>query len=1270
MNELLINFVLGGFTGYITNNVAIKMLFKEYFGFGGVIEKEYEDFIENISKLIERDLINDKTLKDEITNEKFKNSLKKVIKDILLIQLPKINGNTFIYEVDGFNETKENIFKFIDSKKDAFFKEVISIYQEKKVNSLISEHQFNEIIKNLSLEIEKNKSEIENLVYDFLSTKKIEELVSNSAIYKIRDNLKQEIKNINFKEFDGDFNKVYFEFLEVVDIDEVIKKIEENLSNRYLSDFINDSDGLSQELIKRVLKILSTEEGSYLLENLILNLIDALKHINVSIFEVLNSNVENNIKYFIQEKLPDIIDNLIRFMQRNKREIERRINEDIDYVLDKGIGGKIIKFIKDIIYDDFASDKNLVGEIIKAIENYGDKAGDELSKKLLESLKKYTIGEIIEILENNGLLNPSKLARLIQVNLRELQFQKIDAIDEFLSKQIKDVLNVNLEFLKIDVLPKLFENVKEKYIYQERFKNDINKALSESIEKLKSKRLDNFISEENISADFNYSKLFNYSMLNVKIKELVEIKNIDIEYKDFIEKFENLKFNNVYTKLQKESTYEELSNLVLALITKNLKTIFENNVSSAVASELHKFSSSQIRDMVENFMGKELKPINTLGAILGSIGGGGYYASTLFVNVPYLNYATPIIYGATGIFTNHLAIEMLFKPYEKKWYLPFFSPGVVAKKKPEFATNIANFVKDDILTDEALNKSFKNYKDTLKTFLVEFIKKNNYEKIDNTLKLHADEITNYILEAFLNYLSDNSILISQIIVKKIDELDFSEYSENIAKVVSKKIYEMNFSDYLKNYLDSKELIQFTPYILKFVDENFDLFIEKVVDILDYENVKKLILKYEEEYKTFVETHDLSYFINDKVKQIIVENLNQKMLELVKNDELIDSVIEKFDRGLNPNQRLKDAFGGALDRVIDRNIDYLIEEAIRYVQSLKGIVEKGAIDNLPWGTGWALKGKVKQVIEKIFEDTVPYFLYEKKEEINQIVKKLLNYKISDLGIDGSSINKDALKHFASRIFESYEFRVSVNALSNVFVDSLLTLKLADVLKILNIRNLRQLIDIVSPILEDGLNVVQDNLEKNQNKLKIISKEFLEKILVDISKNKKLSILFEGVDISKESKTILALFKEKEKDLNYLLEDVLNGLFSKEFYSKGLLEKDLNEFIKSSLQEDREVIKDKISIFIKDLLVNLNSIVDEKTKDYLVNVLSEAIFNSLEDNIEDLIKSIDIKEVIIREINNMHPKEIEDMFNSFASSYFTKLKLYGGFGAVFGIPSIFI
>jgi len=151
MNGFLLNGLLGGVTGYITNNVAIKMLFKEYAGFGGVIEKEYKSFIENISKLIEKDLINDETLKDELNNEKFKTALKDIIKDILLIQLPKINGNLSINEIEGFEKSKEQFFKFVDDEKEGLSQEMVSIYKEKKINSFISESQFNQITKNLSV---------------------------------------------------------------------------------------------------------------------------------------------------------------------------------------------------------------------------------------------------------------------------------------------------------------------------------------------------------------------------------------------------------------------------------------------------------------------------------------------------------------------------------------------------------------------------------------------------------------------------------------------------------------------------------------------------------------------------------------------------------------------------------------------------------------------------------------------------------------------------------------------------------------------------------------------------------------------------------------------------------------------------------------------------------------------------------------------------------------------------------------------------------------
>ena len=77
---VLIQGVLGAFAGYITNTYAVNMLFKEYtpLKLGGVVKKNKEKFIDEISSLVEKDIINGNTLKDNIESDDFKEALKKV----------------------------------------------------------------------------------------------------------------------------------------------------------------------------------------------------------------------------------------------------------------------------------------------------------------------------------------------------------------------------------------------------------------------------------------------------------------------------------------------------------------------------------------------------------------------------------------------------------------------------------------------------------------------------------------------------------------------------------------------------------------------------------------------------------------------------------------------------------------------------------------------------------------------------------------------------------------------------------------------------------------------------------------------------------------------------------------------------------------------------------------------------------------------------------------------------------------------------------------
>ena len=69
----LIGGVLGGAAaGYITNDYAVKMLFKKYGPIGGVVVKEREKFSKSIGEIVERDLLNHHTIGNELKKDGFK----------------------------------------------------------------------------------------------------------------------------------------------------------------------------------------------------------------------------------------------------------------------------------------------------------------------------------------------------------------------------------------------------------------------------------------------------------------------------------------------------------------------------------------------------------------------------------------------------------------------------------------------------------------------------------------------------------------------------------------------------------------------------------------------------------------------------------------------------------------------------------------------------------------------------------------------------------------------------------------------------------------------------------------------------------------------------------------------------------------------------------------------------------------------------------------------------------------------------------------------
>ena len=105
---LILQSISGGVAGYITNKYAVNMLFKEYtpLKLGGVVKKNKEKFIDEISTLVEKDIINGKTLKEHIHGEEFKKQLDITVEEFWNSGLKEVFNDVKIKDISSFEESK------------------------------------------------------------------------------------------------------------------------------------------------------------------------------------------------------------------------------------------------------------------------------------------------------------------------------------------------------------------------------------------------------------------------------------------------------------------------------------------------------------------------------------------------------------------------------------------------------------------------------------------------------------------------------------------------------------------------------------------------------------------------------------------------------------------------------------------------------------------------------------------------------------------------------------------------------------------------------------------------------------------------------------------------------------------------------------------------------------------------------------------------------------------------------------------------------------
>ncbi|OCL26970.1 hypothetical protein U472_05650 [Orenia metallireducens] len=1378
MDYLAIVFKLlgGGVTGYITNDIAIKMLFRKYGPFGGVILETKDEFIENISELVERDIINYQTIEQELSKEEFKRIFKVTVSDILTRYLYENTDNIKWSKVPQLDKSLENINNFYDQNKEGFITKFFDILADNiLLEELLSSEQIEQLI-NLAFDISTNtlnESKVaDNLVNDIYadnSTEKLAKFISPGIFETFASNLEDNTRDFHIRvkdkfeaSIDESIDKLYLE----LNISDILVEVEDKIKVKSLAELLGeeDRDNIGNQLLLRLIEFLKSAEGKRLIYSFLEGTIELLKQIDLPILNLLSENIKDNLENFMYKQLPYLVEEGVKWIKENQLEIEELIEESVNEVLNQGSGVK--NWIKGQIkkgLGNIARRFQLIDKLLLSLKDDADvKAlSQELSNQIIDYIKENSIKDIIDYLESKDLIKIQNLVKLINRNIdRYLDQIDLRSFDGLFDISLGEIIDINLvQYFEDNIKGTLIKRFKEDFIFTLQLTKIVQGELSKQILNISQLKLEELIAKEGVEENLALAKdksisylQENREIITSKIREEVKVfikdkslsqlltVNLKVELVNKLgdksskylgQIFADLKeqrITKLYDRLnQQEDMVARITSLILELLNKNLPHIIEGRVKGAVADNLYKLEDKQVQDVVEGFMGKELKPITQLGAFLGIIAALILYLIQGSINLSELGWVNFILstftYGFVGYFTNVLALRMIFRPYTEKRLLGQkvpFTPGIVAKNKPRFADSMGEFVDEQLLNGESINKLFKENREKIEDSIKNLFAKDNYRIFKELLVTNCDFISERFFLSLLKLFKfnrDNLVdrLLAQL--KKIDisEVDISLLEVNIGSKIEDILLESEESlterlfEFLNKNNSLKELLP------KFLEQKIVELLKEIVDT----KLTELVALINDPDKIQMLLKGYSPQLDELIEEKLIELIPSSQQEVLK-DFIVDYSLEKFNstkirqklasmiknnifKKINPEDKIKDLFNGKLMNPLYDNMDFIINnfcnKGVRYLQYQKRFIKDMALEVVEEefareqvsGIGGLITGYFKRgvynltdtaetiesIIDNLIDKKLPEFIKVKRHEIVSLVNSFLDgvgeRKVKDIGVD---LESASLMRLVDKLLANEDLVNSLSVLVSRVADSILDLKLKSVLRLMAIDDISDMLELFTGEIDVFRESLISNLRDKEGVIKrdvlTLVTEIFDSLILSLPLNQ-LSINISRVELNKVVKRIIKVIYRTpsfKDNLKIFIGDIIVKLAEKnisEILDFDYLARDIKKILVQMIDDGelRYQLLVVLTEVIEVILAELNTMVEADTKEFCFDIILASTLDSLENHFLELLNALNIKEVTELEVNQMSPKDIENLFNSFAGRYFRRLEGYGWLGSVIGL-----
>ena len=1230
----------GAVAGYITNKYAVNMIFKEYtpLKIGGAVKKNKVKFIEEVSELVERDIVNSETLIGSIESKDFSNVIDAACIDFVTNSLNDVFDGVKLKDIPKISSSSQQCVTFIEQNLQEELPKLIDNMSNKiDIKKLIQKDQLDNISEKIVkliievLETDEKLEEFLSCVYDENKNEVLADFLSEGAKIKLIQGIttiiNQSIENII------DDKEKCLELIEkiyaLLDLKSVISKLEENLNQKTLEDIAGEEglNNISNLLFENIKELINEDTNRDKVKQIVSELLAIAKDMDVTLFEILPEELANSIVSYIRFIIPDIAPHISNWLYENKEKIDfiinTSVNETVNDAEDPSFRGIVDKFGS--MLSTISQTLKIVDRAANMVDNYD--LSPEDSQKIYLAISKFfdetSIGHIVELLEDKLNLSDDDICeKLLNLFNDKGNVLTKKIVFNYKDKTISNFVNLDLDkIFKSSITPLIYNFIKSK-------KDNIEKIVSNLVEektnKVLSNKIENLISKEKVRVlSEKLPKLIaKYLGNNKKICKLyiekivsssldnIDFENIIIENKESIILLACNKFNDLEKTVIEQLKNKEVKD-VLGLIkdkegfslslseklhkglVNNVDKVIDNNVQRVIYNNLIKLDEDEICNIAQSFMGKQLKPLSYFGALLGTVAGlifafgiNGTINNFGFYNRYQTTIMACVLMGLVGILTNVIALWMIFHPYEKNKFVAkipvfkIFAQGYIPAHKESFANGMAYFIDNELLKGKRVESLFNSKKDKFSDSIYNFVSNNNFKIIVDIASEKKNKISKFLYGFIINQCEKNKAKIAKSLAKVSDNLT------------------------VDTVLTKQKVLSLSENFLSNLDKVDDSIIKFVQGKLDKQNTINNILP-----KKVVETinNSVNEAIDNSVKISVDKALKEEIIKalVLNNGEFYNNFASKTIADIVGDERLS-----KLELYVGDNLNgYIIE-------NLPAILEKLMDDFLQ------TQLHEEKTIGEVFGGTLRITIDKNLYQITaSLLRKLNNYARENKDKVVSMIVSMVRSQLNFFVKMAYDF-MNGDRLVSLVVLNIIETKLEDFIN----ETMYSTIKTASVSLKSAIypttiqnigfvaeqvntKLIADNivLEIKENETMFNNIDLLVLDAINKVKNIKLEEILEQTNID----TIEGLYNLIQEDIIQTLNNINDN------YNNNI--ENINKFINTYVYENitSKVLEQKlenildvdenISVIVKSMLEQINS--NSRSRDLLLESIKKAYNNNI-------------------------------------------------------------